>query len=472
VLRTGLPENLADQEHLNTPAAYWSYAMWAILGADEKPVGVMIRVTDATENTAFRQHATAMNEALLVSSVRQHELIDTIQRGEQDRHDLQARLFQAQKAESLGILAGGIAHDLNNILTPVVGYADFALSSLPEGSPVAFMLVEIGKNARRAADLVAQILAYAGKGRFVIQSVDLSEIVNEMRGLLGSTVSINAELDYDLVPALPLVEADATQLRQVVVNLVKNASEALEEGKGKITVRTGLIHIDRVAPDAIHASKDLSRGPHVFLEVADSGSGMTPEVIEKIFDPFFTTKFTGRGLGLAVVQGIARGHNWTLEIRSEPGKGSTFRLLLPCSMRINPSIVPALPPKQQGWRGTGTILVVDDEWAVREIVAHILKQAGLTVMVAEDGQECMTVFREHQQKFDAVILDVTMPNMNGLEVAAALRLVRPDLPIILMSGFSVMEVTLQSEGLGITGFVQKPFNAQDLLATVRLALKL
>jgi signal transduction histidine kinase/CheY-like chemotaxis protein len=442
--------------------------MWTIRGADEHPAGVMIQITEATETAVFRRQATAMNEALVVSSVRQHELIDTIRRSEQDRHELEVQMFQAQKLESLGVLAGGIAHDLNNMLTPVLGFAELASRSLPEDSPAAPMLGEVGRNALRAADLVQQILAYAGKGRFVIQSVDLSRLVREMGGLLGSAVSINTELGYDLAPALPPVEADATQLRQVVMNLVTNASEAVAESGGTVTVRTGLIQAEHQAPRSSLPKADLPGGSSVYLEVADSGRGMTADLIEKIFDPFFTTKFTGRGLGLAVVQGIARGHRGAVQVRSEPGRGSTFRLLLPCSTKT--AAAPVARRQSEGWLGTGTVLVIDDENAVRDIAARMLVQAGLTVLGAGDGQEGLRVFREQQRAIDAVVLDLTMPRMGGLEAAGALRGLRPDLPIVLMSGFSVLEVTQLSAGLGISGFVQKPFNASDLLAAVRHAL--
>ncbi len=468
VFRTGMPENLAEQEHRQAPPTYWSYALWAILGADERPAGVMVQVTDATKAEVFRRQATAMNEALVVSSVRQHELIETIQRGEQDRRELEAQMFQAQKLESLGVLAGGIAHDLNNMLTPVIGFAELASNCLPEGSPAAPMLAEVGKNARRAADLVHQILAYAGKGRFVIQPIDLSALVREMAGLLGSAVSTNTKLGYDLAPALPAVEGDATQLRQVVINLVANASEAVAERGGTVTVRTGPIRADDEAPRPSHPNAGPAKGPAVFLEVEDSGCGMTADVIDKMFDPFFTTKFTGRGLGLAVVQGVVRGHRGALQVRSEPGRGTTFRLVLPCSTK--PAAAPVAPRRPEGWRGTGTILVIDDEEAIRDVAGRILAKAGLAVLVAGDGQEGVRVFREHQESVGAVVLDLTMPRMGGLEASRALRGLRPGLPIVLMSGFSMQEVTLQSAGLEITGFVQKPFKLLDLLAAVRHAL--
>lgn len=467
VFRTGTPANLAEQGHRRAESCYWSYAAWAILGAAGRPAGVMVQVTDATEAVVYRRRAAAMNEALMVSSVRQHELIDAIERGERERRVLEAQMFQAQKLESLGVLAGGIAHDLNNILTPVIGYAELALQALPTDSPAAAWLKEVGVNARRAADLVQQILAFAGKGRLVLQPVDLSGLVRDMGRLLRSAVSISTGLEYDLAPSLPPVEADATQLRQVVMNLVTNASEAIASGGGTVTVRTGLDPATPQAPLCSRPTTDLPTVPSVFLEVADTGCGMTADVIEKIFEPFFTTKFTGRGLGLAAVQGIARVHGGALQVRSEPGRGSTFRLLLPCSTQ---AAVPVAPHRSESWRGVGKVLVIDDEKQVRDITAQLLERAGFAVLVAGGGQEGLKLFREHQQGIDAVVLDLTMPGMGGLETAEALRGLRPDLPVVLMSGFSVPEVTLQCAGLGITGFVQKPFGTPDLVAAVRRAL--
>jgi signal transduction histidine kinase len=432
----------------------------------------VVQVTEATETAAFRRRAAALNEALLVSSVRQHELIDDIRRVEGERREVEARLFQAQKLESLGVLAGGIAHDLNNILTPVVGFAELAAASLPAASPAVRMLAEVGTNARRAADLVQQILAFAGRGRFVVQPVDLSRLVREMDRLLGAAVHVNTGLEYDLAPGLPLVEGDVTQLRQVVMNLVKNAAEAVADEAGIVTVRTGSIPDAHQAGGSLRPDEDMTGGPAVFLEVEDSGCGMTADVIAKAFDPFFTTKFTGRGLGLAVVQGIARGHRGALRIRSEPGRGSTVRFLLPAlvaAYAAEPDGAAEADPTDER-RGTGTVLVVDDEGGVRDTAARILEHAGYTVLAARDGQDGVRVFTEYQRRIDAVVLDLTMPRMGGLEAARVLRGVRPDLPVVLMSGFSVDEVTLQSGGLENTGFVQKPFSARALLAAVRQAL--
>jgi signal transduction histidine kinase len=326
VFHTGASEFLTEQEHRQTPSAYWSYALWAIPGTGRSPIGVMMQVTDATETAAFRQRSAAMNEALLVSSIRQHELIDTIQRGEQERSALQARLFQAQKLESLAVLSAGIAHDLNNILTPVLGFAELAAASLPADSDAASLLDAVQENVGRATDLVQQILAYAGKSRFVARPVDLSCLVSEMAAMLEPLSTKKVKLNYDLASFLPRVEADPAQVRQVVMNLVTNACDAIGDMEGFVTIRTG------VRP--AHSTLDVSDRPTVSLEVVDSGSGISPEVIDKIFDPFFTTKFAGRGLGLAVVQGIARAHRGSIRVRSSPGEGSTFCLLLPGSTLI------------------------------------------------------------------------------------------------------------------------------------------
>jgi signal transduction histidine kinase len=323
VYRSGFPSKLAEQLHRETPPAYWSYDMWAVTAFGELPIGVMIQVTDATESAIFRREARAMNEALLVSSVRQHELIDSIRRNEDLRRELESQMHQARKLESLGILAGGLAHDLNNLLTPVLGFSEMAFNELPTDSPAVPMLEYVVEHSRRAAALVQKILAYAGKGQMVFRTVDLSVLVREMTGLLRSAVSEPTELRFELAPNLTPIDADASQLFQVVLGLVNNASESLPPTGGIITVRTG--PFEMLSPD------DPSRisTPSVFLEVVDTGCGMTAEMIERIFDPFFTTKFLGRGLGLAVAQGIARSHGGFIEVHSRIGSGSTFRLALP-----------------------------------------------------------------------------------------------------------------------------------------------
>jgi signal transduction histidine kinase len=330
VLRTGSPEFLLEPEHhLHSPKS-WSYVMWAILGTSGVPSGVMIQLADATEAAALRRKSTAMIEALLLSAIQQHELIDTIRQGELDRRELETQMFQAKKLESLGVLAEGIAHDLNNTLTPVLGFAELAADGLPTDSIAVPMLDAVRANVRRATKLVQQIMAYSGKGRYVIGPVDLSRLVEEMTDMLREIVSRKIDLRYALASPLPLVEADATHLRQVIINLVTNAFEAIGEAEGTISVRTGVLP----AGQRTYETPNDAVAPLVFMEVADSGLGIPADIIDKIFDPFFTTKFTGRGLGLAVVQGIARAHRGSIQVRSSPGEGSSFCLLLPSSTTL------------------------------------------------------------------------------------------------------------------------------------------
>jgi two-component system, cell cycle sensor histidine kinase and response regulator CckA len=255
------------------------------------------------------------------------------------------------------------------------------------------------------------------------------------------------------------------------MNLVTNAAESIERGRGTITLATGVTPIGDGQLWSAHLRAHLPAGQYVFLEVADTGCGMAADLIAKIFDPFFTTKFVGRGLGLAAVQGIAHGHGGVLQVRSELGKGSEFRLLLPCSTKVVAPAVSPVAAAVEVWRGSGTILVIDDEKAVRDVTSRFLVLSGFTVLVAPDGADGLAVFRQHQETIDALIVDLTMPGLGGLEVAEAVRSLRPDLPIVLMTGFNVHDAPLQYEGYGITGFVKKPFNRAELITAVRRALK-
>lgn len=467
VLRTGLAENLPEQEHWGDPPSFWSYAAWAATGPRGEPDGVLLQVTDSTEAAVFRRHAVAMNEALLVSSVRQHELLDEVRAGAQARRDLESQMFKAQKLESLGVLAGGVAHDLNNILTPVLGFAELARISLPAGSAPATLVEEVALNARRAADLVQQILSYAGMGHHSEQWVDLSALVRGMGGLLKAA-ALGVEVHYDLAAGLPPVAADATQLRQVVLNLVTNAAEATANGVG---VRVAVSRVE-VAADSVwsaHLKSHLPAGPHVALEVVDGGCGMAPAVVERIFDPFFTTKFTGRGLGLAAVQGIAHRHRGVIRVTSEPGRGSAFRLLLPAA--AGPAPPPPAPAESDAWRGSGTVLVIDDDDAVRDVTARQLKRGGFAVLAAASGAAGLDILAGGEGDIDAAVVDVTMPGLGGLETLAALRDRRPGLPAVLMSGFSVQKLSTEVANPVRTRFVQKPFTGAALLTALRAVLE-
>jgi PAS domain S-box-containing protein len=377
----------------------------------------------------------------------------------EERRRLEAQLQHAQKLESLGVLAGGIAHDFNNLLTSILGYASLALMQLPVESVACPLLREIEKAAQRAADLTQQMLAYSGRGKFIIQSLRLDALVQEMVKLLGAVVSKKARLNLDLEPAS--IEGDATQIRQVVMNLITNASDALEGQCGVIDVRTGVRHADTEFLRSPFLPSDLPAGTYAFVEVTDSGCGMTPETLARVFDPFFTTKFTGRGLGLAAVLGIVKGHRGTIKVDSELGHGTTFQVLLPCL--AGPALRPVASNPGTHRRGRGTVLVVEDEPTIRTLAREILERAGFQVQEAADGCEGLDVFSAHQADFVAVLLDLTMPRMDGMEALREMRRYNQKLPVLVMSGYSDLEVSMRLAGLGANGFIQKPFQPRELV---------
>ncbi len=390
------------------------------------------------------------------------------EQAERQRTEMEKRLIEAQKLESLGILAGGIAHDFNNLLTGVLGYTGLMKRDLPPGSSIRDLVRGVEDSALRAADLCRQMLAYAGHGRFVIEPVDLSALVRDSERLLRLSVGTRAALSLELVAGLPLVEGDAAQLRQIVVNLVTNASEALGEQGGRITVSTGRVRLDRGYFTGTHLSPDLPDGDYVYLEVTDTGCGMDPETKAKIFDPFFTTKFTGRGLGLAAVLGIVRGHRGALKVYSEPGRGSAFKLLLPaCECALSPTDPAAAEPRP----GTGKVLVVDDEETVRAVTADMVEALGFETLSAVDGQDGVDLFCRRASEIGLVLLDLTMPRMSGEEAFREMRRLRPDVRVVLMSGFSEQEATSHFVGKRLAGFLQKPFTLEALKARLSEAVE-
>ena len=380
---------------------------------------------------------------------------------EQERHKFEAQMREFQKLESLGVLAGGIAHDFNNLLMAILGNADLALLSLSPASPARQNIEGIIKTSQRAADLCNQMLAYSGKGRFVLGQYDLSEIVREMTHMLQVSVSKKAYLRYRLAKDLPAVEADATQLRQVIMNLITNASEALSDENGAIDITSGVMECDRSYLSESYLDDNLPEGRYVFLEVADSGCGMSPETREKIFDPFFSTKFMGRGLGLSAVLGIIRGHKGAIKVYSEPGKGTTIKILFPATGAIpsnhEQSEIKSMPPP-----GGGTVLLVDDDESVLDIAAKMLERLTFNVITASDGKRGLEVFQEREAEIDCALLDLTMPRMDGEEVFREIRRIRNNIRVILSSGYNEQEVTQRFVGKGLTGFVQKPYTLAKL----------
>ncbi len=379
------------------------------------------------------------------------------------RAAIERKLLETQKLESLGVLAGGIAHDFNNLLTGILGNASLMLHDLPAVSPLRDQAEQIEAVAVRAADLCKQMLAYSGKGRFVLQRLDLNDLVEETARLLRVSISKKATMRFRLRPTLPAVEADATQLRQVVMNLVINASEALGDAVGEIDITSGVMHADCDTFAAAVLAPDLPEGDYVFVQVADTGCGMAPDVKARIFDPFYTTKFTGRGLGLAAVLGIVRGHGGALRVDSEPGCGTTFRVLLPYADGPVEAPPPSDPAEVTGRaRFHGRVLLIDDEEIVRKISTGLLRAIGFEVVVAADGEEAVAEFQKAGGDFAFVMLDLTMPRMDGEETFRALQRLKPDVRALLMSGFDESEAVPRFAGLGLAGFVQKPFNLRTL----------
>ena len=383
-----------------------------------------------------------------------------------EREALDRKVQETQKLESLGVLAGGIAHDFNNLLTGIIGNASLAAMDLPPGSPMHEYLEPINEAALRAADLCKQMLAYSGRGRFVVQRLELGRLVEETAQMLQISISKKAVLRFRLGEGLPLVEVDATQIRQVIMNLVINASEAIGDKSGVIALSTGLTRVDRSYLAGTMLAPELPEGEYVFLEVADNGSGMSPETQARIFDPFFTTKFTGRGLGLAAVLGIVRGHKGAMKVYSEPGRGTTFKLLFPAMGGSGGAPAVGTPAPAQ-WVGHGTVLVVDDEETVRSTVARMLRLTGLEPVLAADGREAVEIFRADPARFALVLLDLTMPHMDGEETFTELRRLRADVRVVLISGFNQQEALLRFPGKGLACFLQKPFTAGALRAVLQ-----
>jgi two-component system cell cycle sensor histidine kinase/response regulator CckA len=379
------------------------------------------------------------------------------------------RLRQAQKLESLGLLAGGVAHDFNNLLVGIIGNASLAQEMLPPDHPVAALLEGVLKTGEQAAHLTRQMLAYSGKGRFIIEALDISAVIRDTSDLIRPSISRKAGLYLELEPNLPAVEADRGQVQQIVMNLVINASEAMGNSDGVITVRTRTELVDRSYVQSHPAAAELTEGEYVALEVEDTGCGMDETVKAKIFDPFFTTKFTGRGLGLAAVAGIVRAHKGAILVTSEPGRGTAFTVLLPASDRAVGRSASAVAAGT-AVRGSEVVLVIDDEPVVRDMAKNALERHGYKVLVAYGGMAAIEILKRHPEEIAVAILDLSMPGMSGEETLPMLRQVRPQVKVLVSSGFSEAEAMSLFKGQSVSGFIQKPYTSAALAEKVRSAL--
>jgi PAS domain S-box-containing protein len=468
--RQGRPIWLANSE----PAAAfqrWDVAAKAglksamaipVLAGDRAAAVLEFHSTDAVQPDddlldAMRQVAAQLGRVVERSQVRR----------------LEEKMRHAQKLESLGVLAGGIAHDFNNLLTAVLGYTELALRQTPADSPLQELLGQVRTAALQAAELCNQMLAYSGQGRFVVEPVDLSKLLRDMGNLLSVSISKKAHVEFDLAvdlaDDLARVQGDPAQLRQIVMNLMTNASDALEDKPGTITVRTGAAQLRGAHPSDLLAAENLPAGDYVFLEIADTGCGMDEETCAKMFDPFFTTKFTGRGLGMAAVLGIVRGHGGLIRVQSEPGQGTVIRVYFPGSSAVpKQQVIRAHPDRSFAWRRH--ILIVDDDPSVLRVTTLLLESFGFRVSQANNGHEAVEAIRRRPHEFAMVLLDLTMPEMSGHEALSEIRAIRSDLPVLLASGYREQDAVHRVPGERPTAFIQKPFEFDVLMAKMRQVL--
>ena len=386
-----------------------------------------------------------------------------------ERIALEKQVQHAQKLESLGVLAGGIAHDFNNILVGILGNAELAAMEIPDDSPAQESLSSLMKAATRAAELCRQMLAYSGKGSFVVERKNLSELLRDVLPLVEAGISKSIELRYDLdsdTRVAPLVEVDVTQIRQIMLNLITNAAEAIGDAEGVITIATGVVELREEQPPVVAGEKPLPSGMYSYFKVGDTGCGMDDVTIGRIFEPFFTTKFTGRGLGLAAVLGIVRGHRGGIFVESTPGQGSSFRVLLPaCGGSLDGERSASTRGKHQDARSklaSASVLIIDDEPTVRSVASQMLERNGFNVFLAADGREGLDIFAASPDQIDAVLLDLTMPGQNGESVLRELRAIRDDIRVVLMSGYDESE-TERIQDERPTTFLSKPFQVSELL---------
>lgn len=389
-------------------------------------------------------------------------------KAEDDRIEMEKRLLHAQKLECLGVMAGGIAHDFNNLLMAIIGNLEFSLMELPADSSVVKNIDQAIIASRRAADLTRQMLAYSGKGHFQITELNISDLVRENVGIFRTVIPKTVDLNLDLMDDLPKISADSGQIQQIVMNLITNASEAIEGQAGEIIIRTGVEELDS---DYLKKSRiDVPEGPghFVFLEVTDSGCGMNDETVKKIFDPFFTTKFTGRGLGMSALLGIVKGHKGAVIVESRPGHGTCIRIFFPV-MENRPLDFMSKEGRKRvlsSSLGIGKLLIVDDEDMILKVCGHALEKRGFSVLMASDGEEAVSVFKDNSSEIECVILDLKMPRMDGISAFREMRRIKPDIPVILTSGYTETEADGLFAEEGLDGFIQKPYQISDLIEEI------
>ena len=384
---------------------------------------------------------------------------------EESMRILEQKFQDSQKMAGLGLLASGIAHDFNNLMTVVLGNAELAL--LDCGGSDGGALDEIKRTTLRAAELANQMLVYTGKTTVVVDNINLCSVVKEMGALLDVSISKKVSIQYSLADDLPLIRGDISQIRQVAMNLITNASEAIGDHTGVIAIRIQEVKLRLGELKNVFPPEQVLHGSCVLLEVSDTGSGMSEETLQKIFDPLFTTKVTGRGLGLASLLNAVQRHNGVVEVKSEVGHGTVFRIYFPVEDEVAEETAADVQELDGGWNGYGIILVADDEGAIRDITTSLLERVGFRVITAADGLETVDLYTDHSEEISVLLMDINMPSLNGLEAALRIRHINPNLPILFMSGYPREQVMDRFEKQPHTDFIKKPFQSRELAVAIR-----
>lgn len=412
---------------------YFEYALNPVVNKEDQVISVVVTIRDVTEKKLTQE-----------------------------------ALWHTQKMESLGILAGGVAHDFNNLLVAMLSQSSLALHKMSPNAPARKHVEKTIGAAERAADLTRQMLAYSGKGSFAMQPISLNELIRENVHLFTAVIPKNIQLNFNLTDALPSFQGDPGQMQQIVMNLILNAAEAIGDNAGHITIATRRQEITAVDGQYWQQTQEpLTLGAYIKLQIEDDGTGMAETTLARIFDPFFTTKFTGRGLGLAAVLGIVRGHKGGLHVTSQPETGTIFEILFPVTQAASPAASENGDTPEQLSPPSAAVLVIDDEEPVREAVTDILAMEDIRVYTAVDGQTGITLFQEHQQEIELVLLDLSMPGLSGHQTFQALRQIDNELKIVLSSGYSEAEINRQFSGENVAGFLPKPFKLDTLVQTIQ-----
>lgn len=403
----------------------------------------------------------------LCGSVRE---VTQIARLEESLRILERKFQDEQKMAGLGLLAGGIAHDFNNLMTVVLGNTELAL--LGCGGSNCGVLDEIKKTTLRAAELAHQMLVYTGKTAQSTEIIHLDRVVREMGALLEVSISKKVRLQYSLAENIRSFRGDISQIRQVVMNLITNASEAIGDRSGVIAISIQNVELKAGQLEKTFPGRSASAGRYVRLEVSDTGAGMREETMQKIFDPLFTTKVTGRGLGLATLLNAVERHNGTVEVQSNPGQGTVFRVYFPAEEGQGSGVeAAALRDEPREWRGNGTVLVADDEPAIQAMTRALLERVGFRVLTASDGMEAVDLCTEHAEEITLLLIDINMPRLSGMEAVLRIRYTIPRIPVLFMSGYSRDEVMGRFGRQPHTDFVQKPFRSDDLVSAIRRVME-